>query len=235
MENTCARCHQTVPAESCYCPSCGLPQLVYEGDTIGVQAAPEHWAEAVRDASVVDWKPAMRAALTLAVPAGLLSSSLSPVGVLGLFWMAGAAAWAVLLYMRNQRPAWITIGAGARIGLVTGLLAAWLAFTISGGALFIQRYVLHQSSQIDSEWKSRVAASQEMAQEWTAGMGTSDAAHAEAVALRTQIEAWMMSPWGHAGIEAFGMVVNSLFLLFFAAGGGAMGARLLARRRRPVV
>jgi hypothetical protein len=235
METTCTRCHQTTQAESCYCPHCGLPQLVYEGEGASGQAAPEPRTGAARDASTIDWKPAMRAAITLAIPAGLLSCAISPVGVLGLFWMAGAAAWAVFLYMRNQRPAWITIGAGARIGLVTGLLAAWLAFATSGGALFVQRFVLHQSTQIDADWKTRVSMSQEMAQEWTAGMGSSDAAHAEAVALRTQVQAWMMSPWGHAGIETFGIAVNSLFLLFFAAGGGAVGARMLARRRRPEV
>jgi hypothetical protein len=43
----------------------------------------------------------------------------------------------------------------------------------------------------------------------------------------------MLSPEGHAGIEAFGMASNALFLLLFAAGGGALGARLLARSRRP--
>ncbi len=235
MENICTRCHQTVTPESCYCPHCGLPQIVYEGEGISGPALPEQWTHAVRDASMVDWKAAIRAAITLAVPAGLLCSTLSPVGILGLFWMGGAAAWAVLLYMRHQRPAWITIGAGARIGLVTGLMAAWLAFTISGGALFVQRYVLHQSSKIDHEWENRVAMSQEMAQEWASGVGSSDSARAQAMALRAQVQEWMMSPWGHAGIEAFGLAVNALFLLFFAAGGGAMGARILARRRRPEV
>jgi len=235
METTCTRCHQATDAESCYCPHCGLPQLLYAADSAGGPATPERSSDTVRDAGTIDWRPAIRASLSLAVPAGLLSSALSPVGILGLFWMAGAAAWAVLLYMRSQRPAWITIGAGARIGLVTGLLAAWLAFAISGTALFVQRFVLHQSSQIDAEWKTRVTLSQEMAQEWTSGMGSSDTAHAEAMALRAQVQAWMMSPWGHAGIETFGVAVNSLFLLFFAAGGGALGARLLARRRRPEV
>ena len=110
----------------------------------------------MRDAGTVDWKPALRAALLLAVPAGLLSSGSRRWA----FW-AGldgcAAAWAVVLYMRSQRPAWITIGAGARIGLVTGLLAGWLAFAVSGGALFVERFVLHQSSQIDCGMEDRVA------------------------------------------------------------------------------
>lgn len=233
MEITCHRCHQTVQAEDCYCPACGLPQLVYTAEGECGQAPAERWTEAVKDASEVDWKPAMRAALALAVPAGLLSSGLSPVGILGLFWMAAAAAWAVAIYVRGQRPAWITIGAGARIGLVTGLLAGWLAFSVSGATLFVERYVLHHSSQMDTEWKSRVDMSQQMAQQWASGMGPTDAAQAQA--MRAQVQAWMQSPWGHAGIEAFSFAGNSIFLLFFAAGGGALGARLLARSRQPEV
>jgi hypothetical protein len=233
MEITCTRCHQTIQAENCYCPACGLPQLVYAPDGAPGQAQPERLSEPVRDASAVDWKPGLRAALLLSIPAGLLSSGLSPVGVLGLFWMAAAAAWAVVLYVRNQKPAWITIGAGARIGLVTGLLAGWLAFSISGGTLFVQRYALHQSSQIDGEWKSRVDMSQQLTQQWTAGMNPADAAQAQAT--KTQIQNFMLSPEGHAGFECFGFAINAIFLLFFAAGGGALGARLLARNRRPEI
>src|ERR1017187_2319213 len=149
MEVTCTRCHQAVQADNCYCPACGLPQLVYPADAPLGQTSSEHWDGTGRDASSVDWKPALRAALLLAVPAGLLTSGVSPLGALGLLWMAIAATWAVALYMRSQRPAWITLGAGARIGLVTGLLAGWLAFASNGGQLFTQRYVLHQSSEID--------------------------------------------------------------------------------------
>lgn len=233
MEITCNRCHQTVQAEDLYCPACGLPQLVYTTDSAEGQPPAERWTEAVKDASMVDWKPAMRAAVALAVPAGLLSSGLSPVSALGLLWMGAAAAWAVRLYVRGQRPAWITIGAGARIGLVTGLLGAWLAFTVSGGVLFVDRFVLHHSSQMDAEWRTTVEMSQQLTQQWASGMGPTDAAQAQSV--RTQIQAWMLSPWGHAGVVAFDLAAYAIFLLFFAAGGGALGARLLARVRRPEV
>jgi hypothetical protein len=233
MEITCTRCHQAVEADNCYCPTCGLPQLLYAAEAIPGQPPQERWSEAVRDASSVDWKPAIRAALTLAIPAGLLSSAASPTSFLGLFWMASAAVWAVVLYTRSQRPAWITIGAGARIGLVTGLLGGWLAFGVSGGALFVERYALHQSSQIDAEWKARIDMSQQMSQQWSSGMGQADAAEMEST--RTQIQAFMMSPEGHAGLEAFSFAGNSLLLLFFAVAGGALGARMLARTRRPEV
>ena len=229
MEKTCSRCHQPVEAENCYCPTCGLPQLVYGSEEEPVPGPQEPWREVVRDASSVEWKTALRAAAVLAIPAGLLSCGVSPVAVLGLFWMSAAAAWAVTLYVRRQRPAWITMGAGARIGLVTGVIAAALAITASGSALFLQRFVLHQGAAIDAEWKSRVDASNQLTQQLAAQMGVLD---------QTQLQAQrnlMLSPEGHAGIETFGMASNALFLLLFAAGGGAMGARLLARSRRPEI
>lgn len=233
MELTCNRCHQTIETDDRYCPACGLPQLVYEGEGEAGESQTERRDGPVRDASMVDWKPALRAALLLAVPAGLLSSGLSPLGFFGLVWMAAAAAWAVTIYVRGQRPAWITLGAGMRIGLVTGILAGWLAFSISGGTLFVERFVLHHASEIDTEWKNRVEASQQLTQQWTSSMAGADAAQAEAA--RKQVFQFMLSPEGHAGIEAFGFAANSLFLLFFAAGGGALGARMMARSRRPEV
>lgn len=231
MEVTCQRCHQTIEEGDTFCPSCGLPQLVYTAEDGAAPGQPERWAEAPRDASMIEWKPALRAAVLLAIPAGLLSSSSSPLSFLGIFWIAAAASWAVRLYVRsNEGTAWITTGAGVRIGLVTGLIAAWLAFAASGGALFVQRYAMHNGAQIDNEWKGRVDASQQMTAAWQTSLSGNDAAQAKD--LRTQIENWMKSPWGHAGIESFGFAVNAFMLIVFAMGGGALGARITARMRR---
>ena len=41
MEITCNRCHQTVRAENCFCPACGLPQLVYSADAANGPAPAE--------------------------------------------------------------------------------------------------------------------------------------------------------------------------------------------------
>jgi hypothetical protein len=233
MEITCNRCRQTIQAENCYCPACGLPQLVYATEGGPGQSQPERWNEATRDAATIDWKPALRAALLMAVPAGVLSSAASQAGSLGLFWMATAAGLAVLLYMRSQRPAWITLGAGARIGLVTGLLGGWLAFGVSGGQLFVQRFVLHQSSQIDAEWKSSVDLSQQALRQVASGMSQADAAQFQAE--YDQIFSFMLKPEGHAGWMVFLLARNAAFLMLFAVAGGAMGARLLSRLRRPEI
>jgi hypothetical protein len=186
----------------------------------------------VRDAGSVDWKPALRAALLMAIPAGLLSSEASPAGHLGLFWMATAAAWAVVLYMRSQKPAWITLGAGARIGLVTGLVGGWLAFGVSSGALFVKRFVLHQSSQIDAMYSSLFASRfQQTIQQSLAGMSPSDAAQTQPIFAKMM--AYVLSPEGHAGMWAFSIAFSSLFLLLFAVGGGILGTRMQPRSRRP--
>ena len=230
MEMTCTRCHQPILAETCYCPACGLPQLVYSTEAGSVPPSTEHWPEKARDASSIDWRSGMRVSLALAVPAGLLSSGISPLNALGIFWMAAAAAWAVTLYMRSQRPAWITVGAGARIGLVTGLIAGWVAFGISGAGLFATRVFLHQGGQIDSAWREFVQKDQDLSQQWLKQMSVPT----EAAQLTAQ-KNWMLSPEGHAGFQTMGLVWDCGLLVLFAAAGGALGARMLARRRRPEI
>ena len=225
MEILCNRCHQAIQAEDCYCPACGLPQLLYTADSDPGQAQPERWNEAVQDASIVNWKPALRAALILAIPAGLLCSMLSPVGIFGLLWMAVAAAWAVVLYVRSQRPAWITVGAGARIGLVTGMLGGWTAAATTGITLFVMRFFFHQSKVFDDFWQNLV--SQQIAQQWaSAGVDAPTILFAKT---------WLLSPEGRAGSMLGAILFLVAALLLFAVAGGALGASILARTRRPEV
>jgi len=225
MEISCTRCHQTVPTGSCYCPVCGLPQLVYSADGSQGPGQPDRWNEAVRDAASVEWKPALRSALMLAIPAGLLCSMLSPIGILGMPLMAATAAWVVVLYVRGQRPAWITMGAGARIGLVTGLVGGWTAAATTGVTLFAMRFWFHQGSFYDDIWQNLV--NQQMSQQWTS-MG----ADAQTVAL---MKAWLMPPEGRAGWLLAAVIMLAMALLLFAIAGGALGARLVARSRRPEI
>ena len=192
MEITCSRCHQTVQIEDTFCPFCGLPQLVYSAEGTNGQGQPEPFTGALRDASQVDWKPALRSALALAVPAGLFCSIPAQIGIFGLLLMGGTAAWVVALYMRTQRPAWITIGAGARIGLVTGILAGSLAFTVSSGMIFVERYAFHQGNRIDNDWKAFVDEDMQLSQQITAMIGPAD--QAQATALQAQQKAGCSHP-----------------------------------------
>jgi hypothetical protein len=227
VEINCNRCHQPVDPESCFCPSCGLPQLVYANGANTAQEPPEKMDEAIADAGVVEWKPALRAAVLVAIPAGLLSSGLSPVGTLGMFWMAAAAAWAVMIYVRSQRPAWITTAAGARIGLVTGVVAAGVAFAATGISLFAVRNLMGQGGTIDQVWQGVIAQVSQQWQSMNPDPPTS--------ALMKTWLGWLQTPEARAGWILCGMGMLAAVMLAFAAIGGALGARLLARSRRPQV
>ncbi len=224
MEVTCSRCNSTMQKDSCFCPVCGLPQLVYSAEDNGAQNQPERWTEAVRDASSVAWRPAIRSALMLAIPAGILSNMLSPLSVFGMPLMAIAGAWVVLLYMRSQRPAWITIGAGARIGLVTGLVGGWTAAASTGVTLFALRFWFHQGRFYDDLWQT---LSQQMSQQWTS-MGVDPQ-------TITEMQNMLLPPEGRAAWLLAALTMLAMVLLLFAVAGGAIGARILARRRKPEI
>jgi hypothetical protein len=223
MEITCNRCHQSIPDQSCYCPTCGLPQLVYSSEDTDKPSQADRWTDAVRDAGQVEWKPALRAALIVAIPAGILSCGFTPLGLLGLFWIAAAAAWAVSLYVRRQRSPWITMGAGARIGLVTGLLAGWLAFCATGVAFYSMRFLMHEGGTFDDAWTSKV--NQSFNQQFQ-----SMSADPQAVTLVRNL---FLSPEGRAGMVLTWLLLLEVGLLVFAAAGGALGARMMARSRGP--
>lgn len=224
MEVTCSRCNSTMQKDSCFCPVCGLPQLVYSAEDNGGQNQPERWTEAVRDASSVAWKPAIRSALMLAIPAGILSNMLSPLSMFGMPMMAITGAWVVMLYMRNQRPAWITIGAGARIGLVTGLLGGWTATATTAITLFALRFWFHQGQFYDDLWQT---LSQQMSMQWTS-MGVDSQTIA-------QMQKMLLPPEGRAAWLLAALTMLAMVLLLFAVAGGAIGARILARRRKPEI
>ena len=179
----------------------------------------------------IAWRPAMKAALMLAVPAGVLCSGVTVIGPsLGLLWMSGAAAWAVGLYFKRNRPGWLTWGAGARIGLVTGLFASWLTLSVNGVALWVNRFVMHQGGQMDSLQVAQAEETLKISQQFWATMGLAGAQIAQ---LSQFSRSWMLSPEGRAGEVLSESLTGAAFLVFFAVIGGALGARLLAQPRRP--
>lgn len=222
MEVTCTRCHQGVEAGTCYCPACGLPQLVYSTEGAGEQGIADRGDMPVRDAASVDWKQALRVALMLAIPAGILSSMLSPLSIFGMLLMGGTGIWVVAIYLRRERPMWITIGAGARIGLVTGILGAWTAVAASGASLFAMRFFFHQGQSFDDLWLNMV--DRQLNQSAATGLD----AHAIAV-----LKSWMLSPAGRAGWVVGTVTLLAALLMLFAVAGGALGARVLGRPTRP--
>jgi len=239
LEATCQRCHETLREADRYCPVCGLPQLTYIASEaplapLGEENAQNHGDATISRAAMaegIDWRPALKASLILAVPAGVLCSGLIPVGQsLGMLWIIGAAAWAVSLYSKRTRPGWLPMGSGARIGLVTGLFASWLTLSVNGISLWVARFVLHQGSQMDSLWQNEVETSLQTSQQMVAQMGMTSAQAAQSTQFS---RALMLSAEGRAGIAVSTFLGGAVFLVFFAMIGGALGARWLVQPRRP--
>ena len=179
----------------------------------------------------IAWRPAITAALLLAIPAGVLCSTATSIGAsLGLFWMSGAAAWTVGLYFKRARPGRISLGSGARIGLVTGLFTCWLTLGVNGLILWAGRFVLHQGGQMDADWTTAVSKVLDLYQQMFTQMGF--ASNEITKALQVQ-RLMMLSPEGRAGAALSNIVVGGAFLMLFSIIGGALGARFLAQPRRP--
>ncbi len=222
MELTCSRCHQAVEPGACFCPVCGLPQLVYSAEAVAETDQPARWNEAVRDAASIAWKPALRSALALAVPAGVLCSFFSPLSFLGFLLMPLASAWVVSLYTRTQRPPWITTAAGARIGLVTGIMGGWIAAATTSITLYAMRFWFHEGKMFDDLWQSSVG---HQVSQWTAMGADTESIH--------RLKTMLLSPQGRAGSFLCGMALLTAALLLFSIAGGALSARMQVKKRRP--
>ena len=235
METTCNRCHQAIPSDGLYCPNCGLPQLVYSGDESAAPAQINAWADAL-DGGAVEWKPALRAILLLAVPAGLLFGGISVLWLPGLIWVAAAAAWAVTLYVRRQRaakrPFWLTTGAGARMGLVTGLIAGWTAFAATGAWLYVERFLFNQGREMDNAWQAQVVNGTEIVRNsglWQSLVAAGQNTQAAEASLKAQA-AWELSSEGRVGMALGSLIVTVFMLVVFAVAGGALGAKLVGKQ-----
>ena len=228
--NTCTRCHQTIQAENCYCPACGLPQLVYTADGVPGQVQPERWNEAVRDASTVEWKPALRAALMLAVPAGLLSSGFRRWASLAALDGCGRSLGGGAL---RAQPAAGMDHHGSRRPHRPGYR---LAGRLDGSAPPAVRCLSSGSSSTRPASRRRLAdpCRHEPAVDASNGLqGWERGRRSELRPLKLRFSL-LLSPEGHAGIEASALL-NSFLLILFAVGGGALGARMLARTSRPEI
>jgi hypothetical protein len=236
LELTCQRCHETLREPDRYCPACGLPQLLYvpaegavlsaagENDIRDLAYPGASVALSLGSASEIAWRPALQAAIVLAIPASLLCTSM-----IGLVFMVAASAWAVHLYTRRIHSAGISTGAGLRIGVVTGLLASWLFVGFQGLLLWLARFPLHQGSVIDSMWAAAVLNLDQKQQE-TVQAGTATPASIEAA---HQMRDFILSSDGKAAMAMISLCLVIAVLIFLAAVGGALGARLSAQQRRP--
>ena len=170
--------------------------------TLSGQAQPERWDGVVRDASSIAWKPALSAALKLAIPAGVLCSPALAAGhprsVLdGLRRNLGSGALSA-----QPAPGVDHYRCRARIGLVTGLLAGWPA-AASQRSPSLSAFFFHNPSHIDDLFVEQVSR-------WSAITGRNGRRRRRPTKPVTK-GAVILSPEGHAGCGLFCLASFSRF------------------------
>lgn len=232
MEATCQRCHEPLREDDRYCPSCGLPQLTFspENATLATGGEPPPFYPAgSQGANTIVWRDAMKTSLLLAIPAGLMC--LAPGGsLLNVLWMTGAAVWAVSLYSKRTHASWLSSGAGAQIGLVTGLIGSWMAICAHAISLWMVRFRFHEGGQIDSLWNTQIESWLQLEQRLLVQSGESSADVTSYIHL---LRGFVSTPEARAAAIVGGYALIAGFLVLMAMAGGALGARFLTQPRRP--
>jgi ribosomal protein L40E len=223
MNLLCHRCGANLSASDMFCPNCGSPQLKFaqqeEGETTYGGGRPPG---APPRAQGIAWKDAILAALSVAVPAGLLSA----VSVLSwgcCLWVVGGAVLAIVLYHRRAPGFLLETRSGVRIGAVAGLIAAYSSVIATAIWRVFARYVLHQGYAIDQFYDAVI-------QQSTALVKTNPDAEAQWHAYVH----FLMSPDGRAAYTLINAATTSVGIILFSAIGGALGVRLLAPRKTPL-
>ena len=217
MDLACHRCGATLTSPELFCPHCGAPQLRFEPSEEQVPYPGGGNGPGLRPGQLVSWRPAVQAALLVALPVGVLSSLLD----FGAIWVLAGGFCVIALYQRKT-SALLPSGSGWRIGMLVGFLAAFLSSLSDGVSMVLERYGMHHGASIDQKL---IALTQQM---------TDQMVHQNPEAAQQIpwfIHFWL-SPDGHAAVVLFMSAFAAITMVAFSALGGALGARVLGTRRR---
>jgi hypothetical protein len=217
MDLACHRCGATLATPELFCPHCGAPQLRFEPTDEQLPYQSDGNGSGPGANQLIAWRPAVQTALIVALPVGVLSSLLD----FGILWVLAGGFCAIALYQRKASLI-INPGGGWRIGMLVGMLAAFLSSVVDGLSMVLERYGLHRGSSIDQKL---VALTQQM---------TDQMVHQNPEAAQQIpwfIHFWL-SPDGHAAVVLFMSAFAAVMMIAFSSVGGALGARVLGARKR---
>jgi hypothetical protein len=218
MGNDCHRCGSPLASPQTFCPNCGAPQLFYDAaaDSGG---APTEPGVSLRD---IQWKAAIGAAVTFAVPVGVLCSPVVPILSGGCcLWVVGGSVAAVGLYQRRSAGHPLPRPIGVRIGAIIGLMAAAVTCAFNAGAMVVERYVLHGGDAMETAYQTMLEQVSVATAQISAGSPTET--H-DALQM-------LLSPDGRAASALLSAVLMSAGITAFSMIGGALGTRIFAGRR----
>jgi ribosomal protein L40E len=220
MDLVCHRCSATLEPETYYCQECGAPQIRYVTEEEAAQTMPgvsvNIQAGAAGTGTSVSWKIAIRIAALVGTGVGILSALLAAGSVL---WVAVGAVVAMGIYHRRRPLTLLGPRVGARVGGLLGLIAATVAFAANSILLVVQRYGLHQGSQIDTQLISIVKQA-------AARAATMD----PQAPVMTFTNFWL-SAEGRIGLILLTMAFLSAMIVLFAIAGGVLGGQIYRSSR----
>jgi hypothetical protein len=218
MGNHCHRCGSPLATPEMFCPTCGAPQLLYDATNGGADGSGDAAAPALRD---IQWKAAIGAAVTFAVPVGLLCSSVVPILSGGCcLWVLGGAIAAVGLYQRRAAVRTLARPVGIRIGAIIGLMAATVACAFNAGAMVFARYVLHGGDAMEKAYQTMMEQVSALTAQYSGG---SPAESHDAMQF-------MLSPDGRAALALLTALTTAAGITVFSMIGGALGTRIFSGR-----
>ena len=234
MGKVCHTCGGELPAasgESPFCPHCGTPQLYLSLENqspetggeppAGTPGAPSTGALPPPRPQQVDWKMAIRCAVTVAAVAGALCLGAIRLPVLApaiLLWILSGSLITLGLYQTRRPMAWMDASVGARIGVVVGLcLAVGLAIPMAVAGV-VARFALHSMGGFDAQL---AVILERVIQRSTTPFPP------EALQL-------VHSQEFRAGYILFCFAVVAVFLLVLSTAGGAFAGLLRTRRKATV-
>jgi hypothetical protein len=218
MGKDCHRCGSALGSPETFCPNCGAPQLRYVADTEDAEGTEEASGSGRRE---IQWKPALGAVITFAVPVGLLCSPIVPFVSSGCcLWVVAGSVAAIGLYQR--RSATLTVGRriGLRIGILIGILAATVATACNAGLMVFTRYALHGGTAMEKAFQ----LSMEQGSTYAAQFSHASPAQAD------EIMRFWLSPDGRAAATLLMALMSAAGIIVFSAIGGALGTRIFSGR-----
>ncbi|MHB1698891.1 MAG: hypothetical protein ACYCSN_01950 [Acidobacteriaceae bacterium] len=218
-----------------FCAHCGAPQLSVppqelpetspsgEGDLASavLSAAGGLPAQHPNDAQ---WKPIVQVCLWVGAAAGILcgaSMVFPPLYTVCFFWTLSGAMIALALYHRRVPLAKIDAGAGARIGLLTGLFMAAAMTAVGSIFLALMRFVWHKGADFDAQISDAIHQ----------GMARAAENNPDPQMVQSSLK-FLLTPEGRAGYTLAMVAFLAILLVLFSALSGAVGARLMPSYRK---
>lgn len=221
MEALCHRCGASLSVPDLFCPNCGAPQVKFgaaEGEAghAADPRLPRSRPQGIR------WDEAVRAALLVAVPAGVLSA-ISVLSWGSCLWVVGGAALAIGLYRKRAAGSLLDTRSGLRIGSLAGLIAAYVSVGVTAAWRVFARFVLHQGGDIDRAYDSAI-------RQVMASAAQSDPSVQAQLGAIVRL---LLSPEGKAGLMLWSSLLSGAGIILFSALGGALGVRIFSARKQP--